>query len=176
MFPKSIKRPTAEYYLSVRQPYAWAIVSGIKDVENRSWLTNIRGRIFIHAGKNKDGVDDGMDDPRGKGVRKLPKEQDLVFGAIIGSVEIVDCVEKHGSKWFAKGNFGLLLEKPRTLKVPVSMKANAKMQRVPERVLKNDRMSMPWGNSRIEWPSMGTLRNPPIRNPSGTCSEEPSAG
>jgi hypothetical protein len=136
MSSKSIKPPVTEYYLSVRQPYAWAIVSGIKDVENRSWSTKIRGRIFIHAGKNKDGVDDGMDDLRGKGVRKLPKEQDLVFGAIIGSVEIVDCVDKHGSKWFAKGKTGFLLEKPRKLRIPVSMKANAKMQRVPEKVLK----------------------------------------
>ena len=136
MSSKSIKPPVTEYYLSVRQPYAWAIVSGIKDVENRSWSTKIRGRIFIHAGKNKDGVDDGMDDLRGKGVRKLPKEQDLVFGAIIGSVEILDCVDKHGSKWIAKGKIGFLLEKPRKLKVPVSMKANAKMQRVPEKVLK----------------------------------------
>jgi ASCH domain len=29
--------------LSVRQPWAWAIVSGYKDVENRSWPTNYRG-------------------------------------------------------------------------------------------------------------------------------------
>ena len=136
MSPKSLKRPVTEYYLSVRQPYAWAIIAGIKDVENRSWLTKIRGRIFIHAGKNRTGLDDGIDDLRKKGVRKLPKEQDMAFGAIIGSVEIVDCVKKHGSKWFANGGNGFLLEKPRKLKVPVAMKANAKMQRVPSGVLK----------------------------------------
>lgn len=136
MPPKSLKRPLTEYYLSVRQPYAWAIVAGIKDVENRSWATKIRGRIFIHAGKNNAGVDDGLDDFRRKGVRKLPKEQDMTFGAIIGSVEIVDCVEKHSSKWYLRGKMGLLLAKPRKLKTPIPLKANAKMQRVPESILK----------------------------------------
>jgi hypothetical protein len=136
MNSKSEKRPVSEYYLSVRQPYAWAIIAGIKDVENRSWPTKIRGRIFIHAGKNRTGLDDGIDDLRKKGVRKLPKEQDMAFGAIIGSVEIVDCVKKHGSKWFEKGGAGFLLEKARKLKAPVTMKANAKMQRVPSGVLK----------------------------------------
>jgi hypothetical protein len=43
-------------------------------------------------------------------------------------------------------------------------------------ILKNDRMSMPWRNSRIGWSSMGTLRNPPFRNPGRSCSREPSAG
>ena len=136
MPPKSLKRPLTEYYLSVRQPYAWSIVEGIKDVENRSWATKIRGRIFIHAGKNNTGVDDGLDDLRRMGVRTLPKEQDMTFGAIIGSVEIVDCVEKNGSKWFEKGSIGFVLEKPKKLKAPVTMKANAKMQRMPSGVLK----------------------------------------
>jgi hypothetical protein len=37
--------------LTVRQPWASLIVSGIKDVENRSKATNYRGRIGIHAGQ-----------------------------------------------------------------------------------------------------------------------------
>ncbi len=36
--------------LSVRQPFAWAIVHGGKDVENRSWATSYRGPVLIHAG------------------------------------------------------------------------------------------------------------------------------
>lgn len=33
--------------LSVRQPWAWALVDGWKDVENRSWRTAYRGPIAI---------------------------------------------------------------------------------------------------------------------------------
>lgn len=40
--------------LSIKQPWAWAIVSGLKDIENRSWQTPYRGPILIHAGLRDD--------------------------------------------------------------------------------------------------------------------------
>lgn len=38
--------------LSVKQPYASAIIFGLKDVENRTWTTQYRGRILIHSTKD----------------------------------------------------------------------------------------------------------------------------
>lgn len=35
--------------LSIRQPYAAFVCSGVKTVENRSWKTDFRGTILIHA-------------------------------------------------------------------------------------------------------------------------------
>ncbi|RZJ91586.1 MAG: ASCH domain-containing protein, partial [Chryseobacterium sp.] len=35
--------------LSIKQPWASLIASGIKDIENRTWATKYRGRIYIHA-------------------------------------------------------------------------------------------------------------------------------
>jgi len=35
--------------LSVRQPWATPIVGRIKDVENRTWRTNYRGPVLVHA-------------------------------------------------------------------------------------------------------------------------------
>ena len=35
--------------LSIRQPWAWMIVHGGKNIENRSWNTKFRGRFLIHA-------------------------------------------------------------------------------------------------------------------------------
>ncbi len=40
--------------LSIRQPWAWLIANGYKDIENRSWRTNFRGEFLIHAGKKFD--------------------------------------------------------------------------------------------------------------------------
>ncbi len=37
--------------LSIRQPWAWLIVNGFKDVENRTWHTEYAGPLLIHAGK-----------------------------------------------------------------------------------------------------------------------------
>lgn len=59
---------------TVYQPYAYAIVSGLKHYETRSRRTNIRGRVAVHAGK------------RFYGKPNLP------LGAVVGTVEIVGCV------------------------------------------------------------------------------------
>ena len=37
--------------LSIRQPWAWLIVNGYKDIENRTWSTDFRGRVYVHAGR-----------------------------------------------------------------------------------------------------------------------------
>lgn len=43
--------------LSVRQPWAHAIVLGAKTIENRSWPTNMRGTIAVHAAQALDDKD-----------------------------------------------------------------------------------------------------------------------
>ena len=35
--------------ISIRQPWAWLIVHGYQDVENRTWSTKHRGPILIHC-------------------------------------------------------------------------------------------------------------------------------
>ena len=39
--------------ISIKQPWASLIAHGIKDIENRTWRTNYRGRVLIHAGASK---------------------------------------------------------------------------------------------------------------------------
>lgn len=36
--------------LTVRQPWAWAIARGHKNIENRRWATSYRGPLAIHSG------------------------------------------------------------------------------------------------------------------------------
>lgn len=42
--------------LSIKQPWAWLIVNGFKDIENRDWRypPKFHGRFLVHAGKNID--------------------------------------------------------------------------------------------------------------------------
>jgi hypothetical protein len=35
--------------LTFRPHWAWFVANGYKDVENRSWPTRVRGRVWIHA-------------------------------------------------------------------------------------------------------------------------------
>ena len=96
--------------LTIKQPYASLIVEGIKDIENRTWKTNYRGKILIHAGKDnliknlKYG--DDITCLNNKQLEYITNNKhndifnkELITGAIIGSVEIVDCVINHPSIW-----------------------------------------------------------------------------
>lgn len=35
--------------LSIKNPYAYWVINGIKDVENRTWKTDYRGKLLIHV-------------------------------------------------------------------------------------------------------------------------------
>lgn len=88
----------------MRQPWAWAIIMGYKDVENRGTRMNHRGPLLIHAAKQMDA--DGFQLLWELGVyRKLP--DDLFLGGLIGSVEIIDCVTNSDSPWAGEERLAL---------------------------------------------------------------------
>lgn len=101
--------------LSIKQPWASLIAHGIKDIENRTWKTNFRGRIYIHASGTpaKEPYMIFTDEQA-----SLFIDSDLDFemlesykqtSQIIGEVDIVDCVINHESIWAEKSAPG---EKP----------------------------------------------------------------
>lgn len=94
--------------LSVRQPWAWLIVNRIKDVENRTWRTNYRGLLAIHASKTVDGA--AYDVLRARGVC-MPELSGMLRGGIVGTVDVVDCVDESDSAWFT-GPHALVLASP----------------------------------------------------------------
>ena len=103
--------------LSVRQPWAWAIIHAGKDIENRSWQAvnhglSVRGRIAIHAAKGmtRDEYEEAASFMATLGVTCLPAA-DLRRGGIIGSVEVADVVSNSASPWFF-GPRGLVLRNP----------------------------------------------------------------
>ena len=49
---RSALRAGAGYALTVKPIWAWAVLSGAKDVLNYSWPTELRGEIFIHAARS----------------------------------------------------------------------------------------------------------------------------
>jgi hypothetical protein len=103
--------------LSIRQPWAWLILHAGKDVENRRWTTSFRGRVLIHASKGMTREEyDEADSTLGFANYKIdiPDFDALARGGIVGSVEIVDCVERSDSAWFC-GPFGFVLRDPKPL-------------------------------------------------------------
>jgi hypothetical protein len=117
--------------ISVRQPWAWAIINAGKDIENRSWSTKVRGRVLIHASmKSTDddydacmdlvdtiaplgGICTGLAGRLGRRASAI-HSSDARKGGIVGSVEIVECVTESESPWFF-GPLGFVLRDPRPL-------------------------------------------------------------
>lgn len=115
--------------LSVRQPWAWAIISGGKDIENRPRSTEFQGRLYIHASKAK-APDKEVGEmcelaAEEKGVEpariRARYERERVFGKVIGSVEIVGCRDESDSRWFG-GKYGYVLRKPVRLAEPIDLR------------------------------------------------------
>jgi hypothetical protein len=107
--------------LSIRQPWAWMILHGGKDVENRDWPTKVRGRVLIHAAKTMTAEEwrhawnfsRGTDAPVKANLAGITRGT-IQRGGIIGSVEIYACVTEFRSHWFM-GKYGFLLSNPRPL-------------------------------------------------------------
>jgi len=103
--------------LSIRQPWAWLVVNGYKDIENRTWSTEFRGRVYVHAGQRME-PDDYPEQREHIGRAGIVVPARLARGAIVGEVTITGCLSDSDSPWFC-GPYGFLLEDPVAYKHPV---------------------------------------------------------
>ena len=100
--------------LSIRQPWAWAIVHGGKRIENRSWRTSYRGPILIHAAaalpmrECREALA-AIAEIEPALVDRWPGIAEVERGGIIGRAELVDCVAASTSPWFC-GPWGFVLD------------------------------------------------------------------
>lgn len=138
--------------LTIDALWAWAIVAGHKRVENRTWNTRHRGRLAIHAGRSRrsDGAAAallaalGIAAPTGD-------ELEGLRGAVLGTVELVDCVAYPqacdaarlvlGGSWdlaadpFATGPACWLLAAPRRLERPAVVKGQQGLWTLPAGII-----------------------------------------
>lgn len=69
--------------LTIREPWASLIINGYKKYEFRSWKTNYRGKILIHAGLSLE---------KNNAIKFKEYNLEYNLGAIIGEATIVDCI------------------------------------------------------------------------------------
>ncbi|MEN6536488.1 MAG: ASCH domain-containing protein [Bryobacteraceae bacterium] len=125
--------------LSIQQPWAWLIVNGYKDIENRTWDTKHRGEFAVHAGNqfNQDGYD---------WVREtfpmieMPKPKDFERGGVVGVASITGTIHEscqtHGDwcgPWFS-GPYGFQLRKARPVRF-VSWRGQLGFFDVPDEIM-----------------------------------------
>lgn len=122
--------------LSLWQPWASLIAWGEKKIETRSWSTNYRGPVAIHAtGTIKDEAREAVyaSDAIRAAIDRHDKTLDgLPLGSIVAVAEIVDCVEfgtigapeptgtpEASFGDFTPGRFGFILQNVRALAEPI---------------------------------------------------------
>lgn len=75
--------------LTIKEPYASIIMSGLKEYETRSWKTNYRGKIYIHASIK---IDDDLKSR--KDLQKLVYDNNITLkpGYILCEAYLDDCI------------------------------------------------------------------------------------
>lgn len=120
--------------VTVHNPWAWAIIHGGKDVENRSWFTRHRGPLLIHAGKtwSTAGASSFMVKnafERAGAVLHYPLFE--AGGVALGVVDLVDCIEDAEPPWAMPGHWHWVLANPRPLIEPLPMRGAQQLWEVP---------------------------------------------
>ena len=103
--------------ISIRAPWWWLILHGGKDIENRNWPTSYNGPVLIHASKwfNKEEVYEDFQDAKEIAACASVTLPPVTLGelrdgcgALVGTAEIIDCVQASESPWFF-GPYGFVL-------------------------------------------------------------------
>lgn len=99
--------------LSVKEPWASVICTGLKDVENRTWqLSQAPGRFLIHASSSKvPGNWENYPSEQISNVKncrlmgQVPEYKDMPVGAVIGYVDCYKIVRDADSPWAQPDNY-----------------------------------------------------------------------
>jgi hypothetical protein len=106
--------------LSVRQPWTELLISGRKSIEIRTWTTDYRGPLWLHAGSNAN--------PE---LERLFGLQDPYRGGFVGSIQLAVIVPLTSDRWirwrenhldtgqYRHGMLAWIMEAPRRFRVPV---------------------------------------------------------
>jgi activating signal cointegrator 1 len=134
--------------LAMHQPWASLYVRGVKRNETRSWATDHRGPLVIHAAKH---LQITHLEPRLLRILEREFGQDwpdkLPRGALIGMVDIVACVvteavpltswdaDDHACGDFSCGRYAWRAENPRPFPTPIPWRGSQTFFRVPLDIL-----------------------------------------
>ena len=123
--------------LTIKPPFAYRVVEGMKDVENRFWKTSFRGRLLIHNGRRP--AEYVWQIPRlaramGVMINGTPDAGENA-GCVIGSVEVHDCIPSSDCElYWADDHDGYcwLLRDPRMFWHPLPWRGQPGLFEIPD--------------------------------------------
>lgn len=115
--------------LSMQMPWAWFVIHGHKQIENRTWGTGVRGRIYVHCGAKWDKQGDIFIRQNNMAtleqldaIEEIKKRwgKDSPPG-LYGEVDILDTVIFSWDPWFF-GPYGFVLANAQAYNHPIPCK------------------------------------------------------
>lgn len=121
--------------ISLMEPWASLVKEKIKHIETRSWKTNYRGELYIHASQRKLTK---KDREKYKVQLSLLKDVDFKYGHIICKCNLIDCktmteefireIKKNDKEYicgeYKVGRYAWILENIIPLEVPLTAKGS----------------------------------------------------
>ena len=119
--------------LSIKEPYATLIKNKKKYIETRSWKTNYRGELYIHASVSEI----GEDVKNRKDLMELVSDDEMGYGNILCKCELIDCIymteeyinyikkneyEQYICGHYEVGRYAWVLKNIEPLKFPIQVK------------------------------------------------------
>jgi hypothetical protein len=139
--------------ISIKQPYAGLIVTGIKNIENRSWAPkHAVGPLAIVSSKSPEAQNlwQPMRDKCRQLGHEFPEQLCSINGCVIGIVTLEHYVwtEKDGIPstdhpnfndpfWWNPEMIGFILENPHILPSPIPMSGKLNLYKLPEDIVLN---------------------------------------
>ena len=120
--------------VSIIEPWASLIKEKVKYIETRSWKTNYRGKLYIHASLKKVPATN----ERINNLINLLKDKDFKYGHIIAEATLVDCIymdeeflkkiKENNQEYicgeYSLGRYAWILEDIKPLKEPIKAKGS----------------------------------------------------
>lgn len=112
--------------LTLHQPFAWAVSTGLKRIENRGWDTRYRGPLLIHAGLKMEYEEFDRLDASG-----YTTPEEVHVGAYVAVVELADVITE-APAWDRepfpfRGPYGFVLKHAVALEEPLDARGRLGM-------------------------------------------------
>lgn len=122
------------YVLTIRNPWAWAIVYAGKDVENRTWTITTPCTLLIHAGRTFGPAErTAVEHLQHMGIM-LPYELllgNFHNGHIIGKAVVTECGWTSDSRWATPGTYHWELKDVVPIRTPLLVTGRAGLFKPP---------------------------------------------
>lgn len=122
--------------LSIRQPFVERILLGEKRAEYRTWNTNHRGPLLIHASKST----------------HEPDSEDLPRGVLVGLVDVHEVID------YGNRDFAWIVRDPVRFKTPIPFTGKVGLMSVPWSLVADVELIVPEANSYSNWSRSMSIR------------------